>query len=333
MRKSSRLLLILFTFTFSFFTLISCGDKKDDKAISKKDELALLDAKIRKEPKNADLYYARSKVLLEKGKLKESLMDIQTAISFDNKNSKYLIQKADVLFASGETTLSFSSLQEAIKIDPKSSEAYLKTAEIALLLKDYDKTMFNVNEALKIDKISPNAYYLRGWVLKEKGDTINAVRSYKKAIELKPDYEQPFEELGLLYALKGDRLAIDYLTSTININPKNINAMYALALFYQEHGMMQKSLDTYHNILTINPNHADALHNVGYINLVYKKSYQDAVDLFTKAIATDTTFYQAYFNRGVAYEKLNQREEANTDFKKVLQINPQHKMAKSKLGK
>lgn len=315
------------------FMVVSCNSPKQGDTNQSKDKLALLDAKIRQEPKNADLYYARSKVFLDKGKMKESLMDIQTAISLDSKNVKYYIRKADILFATGETTLSFAALQDALKIDNKSSEAYLKTAEIALLLKDYDKTMFNVNEALKIDKINPNAYYLRGWVLKEKGDTIHAVQSYKKAIELKPDYEQPFEELGLLYALKGDRLAIDYLNSTININPKNVNAMYALGLFYQEHSMMQKALDMYQSILKINPKHADALHNVGYINLVYKKSYQDALTCFTKAIEIDSTFYQAYFNRGITYEKINQPKKAEQDFKKVLELKPNHELAKKHLGR
>lgn len=323
---------IIFIVVF-LFGIISCGQDKKDNKNDIKDELALLDVKIRQEPKNADLYYARSKVLLEKGNMKESLMDIQTAIDLNKKEVKYYVRKAEILFKTGETTLAFASLQEALKINPKSAEAYLKTAEIALLLKDYDKTMFNVNEALKIDKLSSQAYYLRGWTLKEKGDTIHAVESYKKAIELKPDYEEPFEELGLLYAIKGDRLAIDYLTSTININPKNINAMYALGLFYQEHSMMQKALDTYQQILSIEPKHADALHNVGYINLVYKKSYQDALILFSKAIEADTNFYQAYFNRGIAYEHMRDIPKAQSDFKKVLEIFPEHKLAKQHLKK
>lgn len=335
MKNAKILLLILtiFTLSLSAIFITSCKDKKTENSQIEKDELALLDVKIRKDSKNPELYYARSIVLMERGKLSESLIDIQNAISIRPNEAKYYIQKANSLFSSGETTLAFSSLQDALKYDSKSTEAYLKTAEIALLLKDYDKTIFNINEALKIDKISPKAYYLRGYALKEQGDTINAVKSYSKAIELKPDYEEPFEELGLLFALKGDRLAIDYLTSTININPNNLNASYALALFYQEHGMIQKALDLYHNILTKNPNHADALHNVGYINLVNKKSYQDALELFTKAIESDSTFFQAYYNRGVTYENLNQKENAKKDFGKVLEINPNHKLAKEKLKK
>jgi Tfp pilus assembly protein PilF len=314
------------------FSSVACS-KKDTNINTKGDALALLDAKIRKDDKNPELYYARSKVLLDKGKSRESLTDIQTAIGLNPKQVKYYIRKADVLFASNETTLAFSALQDALKIDPKSTEAYLKIAEISLLLKDYDKTMFNINEALKIDKLNPTAYYLRGWALKEKGDTIHAVADYKTAIEYKSDYEQPYEELGLLYALKGDRLAIEYLNSAINIDPKNTNAMYALALFYQDHNMIQTALDTYQKILMINPRHADALHNVGYINLVNKKDYKDALDCFTKAIACDSTFYQAYFNRGITYERMGQKDKAKADFQKVLALRPNHALAKQHLGK
>ncbi|MDR0971186.1 MAG: tetratricopeptide repeat protein [Bacteroidales bacterium] len=307
--------------------IISCNKKESSNENEKPiDELALLDAKIMKEPKDASLYYTRSRVLMEKGNSQEALVDILSAIDLDKKNPNFYVRKADILFSLGETTLAFSALQDGLKYDDKSSEIYLKSAELALYLRDYDKTMFNTDQVLLLDKINPKAYYLRGWALKEKGDTINAVAAYKKAIELNPEYEQPFEELGLLYAIKGDALAIDYLNSTININPKNTNAMYALALFYQEHGMIQKALDTYQNILTISPNNADALHNVGYINLVEKKSYQDAIILFSKAIEADSNYLEAYYNRGVTYQKIGETQKAKDDFNKVIQINPNHKL-------
>ncbi len=305
----------------SLFVLgISCSKKEGDNTNIEKDELALLDVKIRKEPKNAELLYARSIVLMEMGKLSESIIDVQKAISMSPKEYKYYIQKAKALYYSGETTVAFSTLQEAEKIDPKNTEAFILAAEIALVLKDYDKTIFNINEALKLDKLDADAYYLRGRAMKEMGDTINSVKSYMKAVELRADFEEAFEELGLLYA-------------TININPNNYHAMYALALFYQDNGIMQKALDTYYDIINIKPDHADALHNVGYINLVYKESYEDALSLFDKAIESEPDFYQAYYNRGVTYELMGEREKAEKDFEKVLEINPVHRLAKEKLRK
>jgi superkiller protein 3 len=200
------------------------------------------------------------------------------------------------------------------------------------MMKDYEKAIFNLNQALLIDKLNPTAYYIRGWVLKETGDTIHAVEAYKKAIELKSDYEQPFEELGLLYAQKGDRLAVEYLSSTININPKNIQAMYALGLFYQEHGAIQQALDLYKQILDINPNYINAINNVGYINLYEKKQYEDAIACFDKVIAIDSSFLKAWLNRASTYEAINDKQKAKADYKKVLEIDPKHEYAKQHFG-
>lgn len=156
--------------------------------------------------------------------------------------------------------------------------------------------------------------------MKEQGDTLKAVADFKKAVELKGDYEQAFEELGNLYAVKGDGLAVEYLKSTININPKNINAMYTLALFYQEHNAQQQALDMYKRILDIKPDHADALHNVGYINYEYKHDYDVAIECFSSAIKADSTFWQAYSNRAKAYEKKGEQAKAAADMKKAAEL-------------
>lgn len=324
----------ILTVLFLTVLVISCGKKQSEKDFNKlsdKEKIDLLDAKIRKDPKNAELYYQRGKVFAHMENTKEALFNAQKAIELDKKQVKYYIFEADVLFSRGETTLAFNSLQEALKVDNKSTEAYLKIAELSLYMKDYTKSMDNIKQALTIDKLNPTAYFLRGYIMKETGDTARAVIDYKKAIELKSNYEKPFEELGLLYAAKGDGLAVEYLKSTININPKNTNAMYALALFYQDHGAMQEALDLYKRILKIKPADADAIHNVGYINYEYKHDYVTALDCFSKAIKADNSYIEAYYNRAKTYEKLNKKAEAIQDYQKVLSLNPENQDAKTSL--
>ena len=115
-------------------------------------------------------------------------------------------------------------------------------------------------------------------------------------------------------------MAVEYLKSTININPKNINAMYTLALFYQEHNAQQQALDMYKRILEIKADHADALHNVGYINYEYKHDYDLAIECFSSAIKADSTFWQAYSNRAKAYEKKGEKAKAAADMQKVSEL-------------
>ncbi len=312
----------ILTILLTIFMVYSCGNKQeiDISKLSNEEKIQLYDAKIKKDPKNAELYFERGKVFYAMGNTKEALFNSQKAIEYDSKKDKYYIFEADVFFSRGETTLAFNALQDAIKVNNKSKEAYLKIAEISLDLQDYKRCLENIKKVLELDKINPQAYFMRGWAMKETGDTNQAVKDYRKATELKSDYEQPFEELGLLYAIKGDGLAVDYLKSTIKINPNNTNAMYALALFYQEHNAEQQALDMYQRILKLKPDHADAIHNVGWINYTYKKDYSTALDCFSKAIKIDTNFYEAYRNRAKTYEKLGKTNEAKQDFEKAQQI-------------
>ena len=318
MRNLKKLFLFL---TIGLF--FACGGKEDKvkfEEMSESEKISYLNAKIRKEPNNADLFFKRSETLFKKGELTEAYSDIEKAILIDKKKVEYHVLKADILFTQGDTDLAFSALQTAKEVDGKYIEAYLKSAELSLYLKDYEKTMFDVKQAIILDKLNPTAYFLRGWALKEQGDTINAVKDYQKAIELKSDYEQAYEELGILYAQKGDALAIEYLNSTININPKNYSAMYILALFYQEHNAIAQALDTYQKLLEIKPDHADALHNVGYINLVEKQDYDIAIECFNSAIKVDTLFWQAYLSRAEAYEKKGETAKAKADFQKAEEL-------------
>lgn len=318
MRSFRKLFLFL-----SLGLLFACGGKENDvkfEDMLEGEKISYLNAKIRKEPKNADLFFKRAETLYRKGELTEAFVDIEKAILIDKKNVEYHILKADILFAQKQTAEAFSALQTAKEVDGKHIEAYLKSAELSLYVKDYEKTMFNVKQAILLDKLNPTAYFLRGWALKEQGDTVNAVKDYQKAIELKSDYEQAYEELGSLYAIKGDALAIEYLNSTININPNNYSAMYILALFYQEHNAIAQALETYQKLIEIKPDHADALHNVGYINFVEKQDYDIAIECFTSAIKADSLFWQAYVNRAKAYEQKGEMEKAKLDLQKAEEI-------------
>lgn len=322
MKANIRTAITLFLAVLLF---VGCNKPKENdfSKLSDQEKIQLLDIKIKDNPKDAELYYQRAEVFANMGDSKDALFNIKTAIDLNSKQVKYYILEADILFARNEVTLAFQALQNALKIDKNSEEALLKTAELSLYIRDYKRCIQTVNQVLTINKNEPKAYFLRGLCMKETGDTNSAVIDYKKAIELKSDYEAPFEELGVLYANKGDALAIDYLKSTIKINPKNVNAMYTLALFYQDNGLEQQALDLYKQILDIKPDYADAIHNVGWINYEYKEDYSTALDCFTKAIKADSLFVQAWVNRAKTYEKLGNFQQAQSDYAKAQSLKKQ----------
>jgi tetratricopeptide (TPR) repeat protein len=298
-----------------------CGNhQKDDKKDIQVDQLALITEKIAKDPNNAALYHSRAKLYLEKKEINQALGDINKAIQLNDKKPEFYITLSDIFFAMVELSKSKDALLKAVSLDNQNIEAYLKLAELNLYLKQYDETFKYTDKAAEIDKLNPKAYFIKGFALKEKGDTSKAVSYFLKSIEMNPDYYEAFMQLGLLFSIKKNKIAKDYLNSALNIKPNSIEAHYALAMFNQETGNFVEAVKLYENIIALDKNYKEAYYNIGYINLVYLADYKKAVEYFSKAISVDKSYAEAYYNRGYAYELSNDFANARSDYKTAIDI-------------
>jgi len=78
----------------------------------------------------------------------------------------------------------------------------------------------------------------------------SAIKMYEKAIEIKPDYEQAYNNLGLLYGRRGDYdHALEVLQTAMRINPVSPNAACNTGTVYYLKGEFQKAEDIYSKAL------------------------------------------------------------------------------------
>ena len=117
-------------------------------------------------------------------------------------------------------------------------------------------------------------------------------------------------------------MAVEYLNTALRLEPSNTNAIYALAMYYQQNKMYDEAESLYRRLLDVNANSTDAWHNLGYIELMYRNDYERAIEHFTRAIEADGTSIEALTNRGCAYELNNQRHLAKADYEAALAIDP-----------
>ena len=180
--------------------------------------------------------------------------------------------------------------------------------------------MDNLSKVTAKDPQNRTALFMKGFIYKETGDTSNAVQLLRKVCDLHPDYGPAFEELGMLYATRHDPLAIEYLNTALRIDPKNTNALYGMAMYYQELNQIEKAEEIYKQILDINDNHKEAWHNRGYIEMFTYGDYPEAISHLTRAIQCDSSFIEAWTNRGCAYELMGDKQHAREDFQSALQL-------------
>ena len=288
------------------------------------EKLEVLDFRIEKHPQDAAALAERAQVLFNLGRTKEASVDATQAATLEPSNLNYRLLQADMYFSNGDVENSYKALAEAEKIDPQSTEVQLKMGEVTFYSRDYDRSIDCLTKVTAQDPTNQTALFMKGFIYKEKGDTAEAVTLLRKVCDLYPDYEPAFEELGVLYAIHLNPLAVEYLTTATRLQPNNTNA---LAMFYQDMQDYEHAEELYKKMLDINPQSADALHNMGYIASIYHADAESSIDYFTRAIEADNRYVEAFVNRGLAYETIGNRAAARADYEEALRLNAQFQPA------
>lgn len=312
---------ILFFLLLLPLLIVGCGTGENSADnMSDEEILKVLDIKISKHPKNADLLYDRAQIYMKMGQVNAAIGDLSRAISIDGKDVRYHKSLADAYFANGDVAHSYECLQTVLELDPDNNEAYLKLGEIAYYSKDYDRAMEHLSRVTAKDPNNRTALFMKGFIYEETGDTVSAVKLFHKVCELYPDYETAFEHLGALYASRHDPMALEYLNTAHRLEPQNTQVLYILAMYFQEKNEVDKAVQTYQQILDIDDNYKYAWHNRGYIELFTYGDYPEAVQHLTRAIQCDSSFIEAWTNRGCAYELMGDKPKARQDFLAALDI-------------
>ncbi|VAX10968.1 Tetratricopeptide TPR_2 repeat protein [hydrothermal vent metagenome] len=136
-----------------------------------------------------------------------------------------------------------------------------------------------------------------GNVLAEKGESAKALKHYREAIRINPDYPNVYYNLGTILRSKGDIEG-----ATLNL----------------------------HTALALDPKFAQAHDGMGII-LAGHGRIREAIAHFTKAIELQPDFASAHNNLGVSYIQQGDLEQAITHFRTALKIIPDYTRAKNYL--
>jgi tetratricopeptide (TPR) repeat protein len=322
MRKINTVYLLLLLFPVLF--LASCGPGKDKGPLSAADSLQAVLAKLNEDiadkPDNAGLYHERAKFHMGNRSFDKALTDVRKAISLDERSTEFYVTLSDIYLITGQPESCSEALNKAYALEPRNNAVLLKLAMLSLIMKDYPKTYEYVNQALAVKKVNPEAFFTRANALLEQGDTAHAVGDLMLAVDQDQGYFEAYVLLGDLYALKNDPMTPAYYNNALNIRPASRETLYKLGMYYQENGQFEKAIQAYQRIMQADTSFRNAPYNIGYICLVYLNDFGKATEFFSKAIKIDPEYYEAWYNRGYAYELLGNTENAYRDYRQTLKI-------------
>ena len=289
-------------------------------------------------PSDPEGYVGRAAWHLRQGRITEGLQDLNLALEADSTYAPAWSAKADALYLTQAFEPCIAHLDACLEVSPSYIPCLLRRAEMHIHLGQFPEAFGRINDALRQDPFNHEAYWMKGVLYREQGNNVNARSSFQTAVEVNPNFFDGFIALGLACAADNDTLAIGYYTTAMELRPNSVEAKYNLAYFLQEHQptnsrYLNRALALYKDIQRIDPTNAAAPFNRGYIQLEHFQAYALADDEFTQAIEALPHYHQAFFNRGLCHESLDELDQAELDYREALEIKPDYTAAALALGR
>lgn len=304
----------------------ACGNDTavDNNPVFAEPALKKITAAIEKDPKNSKLYFERATMLdgLEQDSL--ALNDYKKAISLDSTRSEYYSAIGDMLFEHKDLEGSVYWLERAMLLNPNDKRAHLKLAKLFLYVEEYNKSLSEINVVLRQDVYNPEGYYLKGMVYKNLKDTTRALSSFLTALQVEPTYRDAMIQLGIVYGMKGDPIALKYYDNAYQLDSLDAFPLFARGVFYQDKGNFEAAKAEYINTIMKDRNYTNPYYNLAYIYMEQDsldKAFRQ-YDIITKIDPQDA---EAYYYRGLCYEGMGKKNEAIVDYKQALLFDETYK--------
>jgi tetratricopeptide (TPR) repeat protein/predicted Ser/Thr protein kinase len=164
-------------------------------------------------------------------------------------------------------------------------------------------------------------YTIRGNIQYAKGDLEGAIRDYKRALKIDPDFPEALNSLGFASVKKGDLdEAIRSLTRAIELDPEYGAAWTNRGSAWQARNDPDRAIKDHTRALELDPENSMVWCNLGNARM-QKGDLDGAIADYTQAIGLSSENVQAWSNRGSARQEKGDLDGAIADYTRALKLN------------
>ena len=150
---------------------------------------------------------------------------------------------------------------------------------------------------------------------------LQALSVFNTVIKLRPDFDQAYYYRGNVYnKLHIDNDALNDYSKAIHLNDKFTYAYIQRAYLYRKLKDFDGALNDFNIAISIGVNEADVYYNRADLLIKEYNKIEKAIDDFSKAIELDSELKEAFYQRGICYEKIKKYKEASDDLTKCMEL-------------
>ncbi len=224
-------------------------------------------------------------------------------------------------FRAGRLLEAQISCQKALALDANHADALHLVGLLSLHSNQYDHAVEWISRAIRQQ---PKTEYLTslGAALLKQGRREEALATFGKAVQLKPDEADLWRNLGSALADAGrSEDAIRSFQQALKINPNHWDAADKCGSLLLQLRRYDEALASFEESDALRPGRSETLFRKGLCFQALKRTEQ-AIASYTMALAADAKNFVARNNLGVILLETGQLEEAAAHFLKATQLRP-----------
>ncbi|MBI2119290.1 MAG: tetratricopeptide repeat protein [Elusimicrobia bacterium] len=163
-----------------------------------------------------------------------------------------------------------------------------------------------------------------GMLYAENKEVEKAKLAFEMALQLNPNVSGVYYNLGKLLSEKNDLKAESFYLKAIELEPKNKEALKALAFFYFQNRFFSKAQIFYERALKIMPNSKTDYSLYNNLGILYGnlRKFEEAEKSFQQAIELEPLNSEAYLNLAYLYTQQKRFSQAISAYQTVLNLDP-----------
>ena len=222
--------------------------------------------------------------------------------------------------------------RQAIVINPEDPEALINLGFVLSEQRLYAEAEQHLRLATTVAPQNHDAFYLLGTASEMQGKLEVAIDSFKKAIELKPDFDFCRRDLcRVLFQTERFDAAKTLVSEGIALNPQFADFHYYLGNLLSHEKALDKAINSYHHALAIQPDYAEVHNNLGKA-FCEQGNLEAAIQSYQKASSITPDDKSIHNNMGDAFNRLGQVDAALKCWKKAFSIKKGDADALNNLG-
>ena len=254
-------------------------------------------------PNDARVHFRVVLGLIMEGQIDEAVRAAENAITANPFSSDMWAVRAHALDRDGQTAKAISSAMQALSIDPDNTRALAWMGEAYMSADRADLAQEAIGRALDMSPESVEANYadaLLQWQVLY--DTALAADRFQTAFEAAPNLPSvAVDRAWFEWGQQNYDVALELLTDVLELNPENLDALYAIAfLYYQAYGDPNQSLEYLERCVQSDAQNTACLNYLGTVQSALGNS-QAALQTYRRLMNTDTQDPRHFLAAGRAY--------------------------------